>query len=131
MARGYTFEPTEEHREIVIAVASHGIPHDAIAQLIKGEDGKPISERTLERHFKHELAHGHEVANARVRRTLFEMATSGKVVAATIFWAKTQLGYKEPAQDVNIHQTYGELVERATAMREDKPALAVITGGKA
>lgn len=132
--RGELYEPTDEQRAVVAALAQTGLSQPEIARfVIDALTDQPISDKTLRKHFRAELNSGKEIANARVKVSLFEMATKGKQVAAAIFWAKTQMGWKEPAQDINLHQTYGELVQAAAKKAEDekKAKLALIQGGKA
>ena len=51
--------------------------------------------KTLRKHFTMELERGRIEANCQVAQTLFDLATSGVCVAATIFWAKTRMGFQE------------------------------------
>ena len=46
---------------------------------------------------RHELAHGHTKANARVAENLYRKATGEgrEAVTAAIFWLKTRAGWKE------------------------------------
>jgi len=83
------FEPTEQQRQQCAALIAFAIPEKQIAARFS------ITEKTLRKHFRSEIDNGLAEANAQVGATLFKMATSGKVVAATIFWAKTRMGYRE------------------------------------
>lgn len=132
---GKLFIPTVADRAVVRALAgAAGMSHRLIClQIIDPATDCSIDAKTLRKHFKDELREGKEGANAAVRLSLFQMATTGKQVAAAIFWAKTQMGYKEPAQDVNVNMTYGELVQAAAKSREQAaapPALSLVSGGK-
>lgn len=53
-----------------------------------------ISERSARRIYKNELEKGKSQANAAIVGKLFEMAMQGNATCL-IFWAKTQLGWKE------------------------------------
>lgn len=53
-----------------------------------------ISDKTLRKHFRDELRAAGIEANFQVIQTLFEMATSGKNTAASIFWAKARCGFR-------------------------------------
>jgi hypothetical protein len=86
------FEPSGDQRRSVQAMAGYGIPEDAIARTI---GPKGIDPKTLRKHFRRELSLGSAHASVQVTRTLFQMAISGKCVAATIFWAKTRIGWRE------------------------------------
>ena len=51
------------------------------------------SPKTLRKHFREELDRGRIEANIKVGKALFEMATSGKHVSATIYWLNRQAGW--------------------------------------
>jgi hypothetical protein len=82
-------EPDEESREAVAVLAAAGTPQAVIARLLK------VSEPTLRKHYRKELDDGLAIANAQVAQTLFRMARSGRVPAATFFWLKTRAGWRE------------------------------------
>jgi hypothetical protein len=84
------FVPTDLHRTTVRSLAAYGIQHEEIAHMIGLR-----SEKTLRRHFREELTRGAIEATAQVSQTLFQMATSGKWPACTIFWMKTRGGWRE------------------------------------
>ena len=84
------FSPTPEQRRMVRSMAAYGIRHDEIAACLGIRSAK-----TLRRHFREELDRALVEANAKVARTLFEMATGGKSVAATIFWLKSRAGWRD------------------------------------
>jgi hypothetical protein len=55
-----------------------------------------IDPKTLRRHYRDELKHGHAKANVRVAESLYRKATSdAQSVTAAIFWLKTRAGWKE------------------------------------
>ena len=89
-------EPDQAQRRQVEALAGYGIPEAEIAGLI-GVDAK-----TLRRHYRSELDHGHTKANARVAENLFRKATGDgrEAVTAAIFWMKTRARWKE----VSVHE---------------------------
>jgi hypothetical protein len=84
-----SFEPTEQQRRNVETLAGYGLKQDAIARMLQ------VDPKTLRKHFRHELDGGADKANAQVAGTLFRMAVSGDCVAATIFWLKTHLNWRE------------------------------------
>jgi hypothetical protein len=91
-----TFKPTDEQRRLVRLMAAVGIPQENIGVKIGVRCPK-----TLRKHFREELDIGSTDANFNVGQTLYKMAVSGKFPAATIFWAKTRLGFREnPVNDV-------------------------------
>lgn len=81
--------PTDETRRTVTVMASYGSPQVAICKAIG------ITDKTLRNYYASELAHASDIANGLVAETLFRMATSGRVPAATFFWLKTQAGWRE------------------------------------
>lgn len=84
-------EPDVTTRRQVEALAGYGVPEADIAGVI-GIDAK-----TLRKHYRHELDHGHVKANAKVAENLFRKATGDgrEAVIAAIFWMKTRAGWKE------------------------------------
>ena len=83
------FEPTEEQRRIVRAMAGFGLPQENIAVLID------VDTEMLRARFQHELDRGAAEGTARVAQTLFQMATVDKNVSAVIFWMKARAGWRE------------------------------------
>src|SRR6266852_3635705 len=86
------FEGTAEQRRTVEALAAYGIPEEELARTI-GEHG--IDPKTLRKYFRHELNVGATKDNSAVAQTAYQMATSGKYPAATMFWLKCRAGWKE------------------------------------
>jgi len=82
------FQPTEDDRLKVARMCAYGIPQFQIATIFG------IAPKTLRKHFPKELTESAIEANFKVADTLFKMATSGRHVAASIFWAKTRNGFK-------------------------------------
>ena len=66
-----------------------GVPRHDIAALIG------IDTKTMLKYYQKELTFGKARANAAVGKTLYKMAVSGEDIAATIFWAKSQMGMSE------------------------------------
>lgn len=83
------YEPTDKDLRVVEAMAGCGLPQDAISRALG------IDEKTLRKHFRRQLDSSADKANAQVGATLFKLATSGNCPAATIFWMKSRLGWKE------------------------------------
>jgi hypothetical protein len=54
-----------------------------------------MSEKTLLKYYQDELFRGKFEANAKVGQTLLDMATNGEMPAATIFYLKARLGWRE------------------------------------
>ena len=85
------FKPTRKMRETAKIMAGLGVRTDDIAKVIG------ITPKTLRKHFRAELDLGMIEANAKVVKSLFQMATSGKNTSAAIFWAETRCGFNERA----------------------------------
>src|SRR3954453_12264930 len=89
-----SFVPTDEQRRRVKMLASLGQRQEQIA-LVVGIG----STTTLRKHFREELTRGPAEAMANVRNTRFQMATSGKHPAATMFWLKTRARWSEQGRE--------------------------------
>jgi hypothetical protein len=84
------FNPTEEQRKLVKVFSGYGIPQEQIARRLGIR-----STKTLRKHFRKELDEGIANANYNVTKTLYNMATSGNHVVATLFWMKCRGGWRE------------------------------------
>jgi hypothetical protein len=86
-------------RRQVEAMASYGVPEADIAGVIG------IDPKTLRKHYRAELDHGHVKANMRVAENLYRKATGEgrEAVVAAIFWLKTRAGWRE----TNVHEIGG------------------------
>jgi len=72
---------------MVRSMAAYGTRQEDIARCVGLRSAK-----TLRSHFREELDRAAPEANAQVAQSLYQQATSGKNVAATIFWLKTRGG---------------------------------------
>ena len=71
------------------------------------------SPKTLRKHFRDELDRGRIGAEIKVRRTLYEMATSGKHLSATIDWLNRNGSWKpKPAGETGPAATPDFVVAR-------------------
>ena len=95
--RAHRPDPTS--RRQVEAMAGYGVPEADIAGVI-GVDPK-----TLRKHYRDELDHGHVKANAKVAENLYRKATGEgrESVIAAIFWLKTRAGWRE----TSVHEIGG------------------------
>lgn len=86
------YKPSEEHRKMVEAMSSVGVPQEEICVVLD------IAPKTLRKHFREELDKAEIKANAKVAANLFRQATKDdfKATPAAIFWSKTRMGWKEP-----------------------------------
>ena len=106
---------TTHELEEVEAMAGLGLRFEDIANI------KGMSDETLRKYAKDHLIRGKAKAKAQVMQTAYKLATSGKVPAMTMFWLKTQAGWRENRAD----STDGsQLIE---AIRDsNKPTQAVV-----
>ena len=92
--------PTEQTRAEVAALASFGVPQEAIGEYIG------VSHPTLRKHYGDELRTASIKANAQVGRFLFRAAsgqalksgdgaTFADCTRAAMFWAKTRMGWSD------------------------------------
>ncbi|MGD9507003.1 MAG: hypothetical protein AB7X49_00385 [Geminicoccaceae bacterium] len=80
-------------------MAAYGVPETEIGAVV-GIDAK-----TLRKHYRQELDHGHTKANVKVAEALYRKALGEgrEAVTAAIFWMKARAGWRE----VNLHQVGG------------------------
>lgn len=103
MAGRPPFEPTDEERQLVRALASYGTKQELICLLVKRPKGKagvpaPISIPTLRKHFKIELAEGEPSFLAKVADQAAKMALNEKhpkQFEAIRFILKCRAGWRE------------------------------------
>ncbi|WP_205853396.1 hypothetical protein [Zhengella mangrovi] len=86
--------PTQVDRRQVETLAGYGVPETQIAGLLS------IDPKTLRKHYRSELDHGHTKANAKVAENLFRIATGAgrEAVTAAIFWLKTRAGWMDASR---------------------------------
>lgn len=84
------FKPTEEQRRMVKTMSAYRMPHEDITTAVGLR-----SVKTLRRHFREELDRGVIEARAKVSQTAFQMAVSGKYPAMTMFWLKSNCGWRD------------------------------------
>jgi hypothetical protein len=87
-------KPDPQTRRQVEAMAGYGVPEADIAGVVG------IDPKTLRKHYRSELDHGHVKANAKVAENLYRKATGEgrEAVIAAIFWLKTRGGWRETPQ---------------------------------
>lgn len=81
-------EPTESQRLAVASLVSIGHSMQVISEALD------IPDRTLKRHYAHELKHGREIIHARVGGSIVAQALAGHVTMQ-IFYAKAQMGWRD------------------------------------
>jgi hypothetical protein len=103
-----THQVTEETRKTAKNGAGLGLPYHMIATLLG------ISENTLVKRYKKDLAEGKATATVNVLQTLYKRCLAGSDTAI-IWYTKTQLGWRErtalevatpPGQPFETKQTY-------------------------
>lgn len=112
------FKPTPEQIAAVQVLTACGFTQaDIAAQVIDPTTGLGISEKTLRARMREALDTGKAGANALVARSLFKKATGNgpQSVQAAIFWLKTQAGWKEPAQGVELSAPGGGPIQMQAA----------------
>ena len=104
---GNRWEPTKEHLKQIETMAGYGLGNRQIAGVLG------IHRTTLERHANNEesLVHaaiekGKGIAASQVTKTLYEMITKDRNVAATIFFCKTRLGWSETPEEREDKNSY-------------------------
>jgi hypothetical protein len=120
------FQPTDEHRKLVEQMAAFGIPLDQMVQMVSDRNGKPITVKTLRKHFKAELETGELKANTKVAQCLYKQATEGNVTAQ-IFWLKTRARWKESPQRVELTGKDGGPVEQKTTVVDEQQIKAAVS----
>ncbi len=75
---------------MVRSLAAIGLRQEHICEVLRLR-----SPKTLRKHFAAELRAGHAEAMGTVTRVAYDMATSGKYPAMTMFWLKTHAGWSE------------------------------------
>lgn len=120
------FQPTDEDRALVEQLAAFGIPVESMTLFVKDKTGKPISERTLRKHFAKELDQGELKANVKVAQTLFKKAISGDTTSM-IFWLKTRARWKESPQRVELTGKDGGPVEQKTTVVDEQQIKAAVS----
>ena len=120
------FQPTDEDRALVEQLAAFGRPVESMTLFVKTQEGKPISERTLRKHFVKELDQGELKANVKVAQTLFKKAISGDTTSM-IFWLKTRARWKESPQRVELTGKDGGPVEQKTTVVDEQQIKAAVS----
>ena len=91
-------QPTEKTRAEIVALRSYGVPIKEVAAYIG------IDDKTLYKYYREELENSAIKANANVGKFLYQAASGQALttgasysdcVRASMFWAKTRMGWKE------------------------------------
>ena len=110
-----TYEPTEASRKTATSMLAYGIKQEDIATVLD------IDPKTFRKHYGDEIAKAHVQANSRVAETAYQMATSGRHPAMTMFWLKTRLGWREVERiDINFVRERATELARELGLPEDE-----------
>lgn len=110
---------TEQELAEIETMAGLGLSQNDIAS-IKGVCGD-----TLKKHANPYLKRGRAKARAQVAQTAYRMAISGKIPAMTMFWLKTQAGWREGIPDAEtVESNLSSLVERIN--QSNKPSQVLL-----
>lgn len=115
--------PTEETRQKAEYLAGLGVPHEHIAVLIGLSDDK-----TLREHYATELKLGKAKANAKATQMLFNKVDKGDL-GATIFWLKSQAGWREKSEVIHTGPDGGPVGSEALAGAMEMFLGALFNGG--
>ena len=85
-------KPTDQTRRFVQTCSMGGIPQDEICAAIG------INKNTLHKHYREEIDQSLPKATAKVVQTAFQLATSGKCPAMTMFWLKCRANWSQKAE---------------------------------
>lgn len=141
-----SFDPTDEQRRLVSALAGYGAPQEYICgKIINPQTEKPIDKKSLEKHFRAELDAAMQDTDLKMVESLFiqgvgrpaQYDKGGKLVreelkpsvAAAIFWTKARLGWSERVvHDHNMHFDLSKLNDEELALYEQLARKAAVTG---
>lgn len=112
------FIPTEADKERVIDLAGKGFTPGEISHYIFKEDGSSVSESTIIKKFKKELAFGRVKTDNLVASVMQEMATSGENTKATMFWLESRRKWNKD-NDVELS---GEITVKMPCTIKEKNA---------
>lgn len=110
------FQVREEHVATVMLGVSEGFTHEQICEFITHPDGKPITKKTLYKHFRHALKNGVAFMKLRSASGLSKLIDKGDL-GAIKYWEQTRLGYTTKHQ-VNIAGHDGGPIDRSRALDE-------------
>lgn len=84
--------PTPESQKLVESSSGLGLPHESIAVLVG------IDDKTLRKHYRHELDMGKAKANGQIAKTLYSKAVAGDTTSL-IWWTKSQMRWSETVKN--------------------------------
>jgi hypothetical protein len=113
---------TKESRRVVLEAIGLGLQQTNVARLLG------ISDRTLRKHYRHEIDTGIDQVNLDVARALYTRASSGKDTIASIFMLKARAGWKDTAsQDAALPQKIEVTFALPESVTEEKKEMIDIT----
>lgn len=97
------YKRDEDAAKLIETLAGYGLNQQMIASVVVNpQTGKPISKDTLTKYYADELESGKAKAATKVTRVAFQLASSGRHPAMTMFWLKTQLRWTETHRVENL-----------------------------
>lgn len=110
-------KPTDKTRAEVEALTAYGVPSAEVALYVG------IDPKTLRKHYRQELDVARTKAHAKVGKFLFNAASGDALkngashsdcIRAAMFWAKTQMGFreKEESSQGDMSEVIAKLIDR-------------------
>jgi len=115
-------EPTEKTRAEVAALISYGVPVKQVAAYIG------IDDKTLSKHYREIMDEAKAKAHAQVGRFLFQAASGSLIekgatfadcIRSAIFYAKTQMGFREVDRDESPADAADRIIRVVRATKPD------------
>lgn len=107
MPRGVPYSPSEKDCREVSAMIGLGLSVEQIANI------KGVTRETIHHRHQQDIDRGRPMAIAKVAETAYKLATNGKCPAMTMFWLKTQAGWKEARPDLKFDADAKSLLLKA------------------
>lgn len=111
--------------EKIEMLAMFGLPQEKISSFFRMSKSKFMYHVNKSEKARAALDRGYAKAEKEVSKVAYEMATSGKNTAATMFWLKCRAGWKE-TQVQEIKKTTVEDLVNGAAKKEEQPGENVI-----
>jgi uncharacterized membrane protein YebE (DUF533 family) len=104
---------SEQKAKQIETLAGLGLRDSDIALVVE------VAEATMKRRYTEHLKKGRAVARGAVAKTAYQMAVGGKVPAMTMFWLKTQCGFRERDLEESNQQTIINFYPSSKKPKED------------
>ncbi len=104
---------TPKELQEIETLAGLGMRYEDIAKV------KGVCLETLKKYADENLDRGKAKAKAQIMQTAFQMAKSGKNPSMTIFWLKTQCGWRENADNASDNPIQPGIIIRGPKFETD------------